>query len=67
MSTQKMEDTVDRLLHDAERKKDGAALAQMMADAESAGQLRKEYLRLLAEAEALDPDHECDAWSEADV
>jgi hypothetical protein len=60
-------DSIDDLLHDAERKKGAAEFATMMGHTTMAASFREEHRILLAEANRRDPKHEDPAWEEADV
>jgi hypothetical protein len=56
--------TIDDLLHDAERAKGGAYFARMMGDGKSAKELDEKAKRLFAAANDRDPQHLDPAWSE---
>ena len=58
--------TVNELLHDAEHAYSGQRMAEMMRDAQSAGDLREKRDRLIDEALALDPQMTDEAWEECD-
>lgn len=60
-------DSIDDLLHDAERKKGAADFAAGMGHRVMEASFREEHRILLAEANRRDPKHEDPAWGEADV
>lgn len=59
-------ESVDRLLHDAEHAHNGAGMAAMMRDAKAERELYEKRDRLVREALALDPKREAPAWDDAD-
>lgn len=67
MTPAEMHEKVDRLLHDAEHADSGAMMAGVMKDDAAFSRLHAKKVSLLAEANALDPEHTAPAWSEADV
>jgi hypothetical protein len=59
------DEKVDRLLHDAEHAESGARMARIMRDYGMQVEYEKKRDGLIAEAQALDPNREADAWQEA--
>jgi hypothetical protein len=55
---------VDQILHDAEHAKSGAYFARQIGHTGPAVEMADKSLRLLKEAESLDPKHEAPAWQE---
>ena len=62
------EQSVDQLLHDVSRKRDGACFARsLIEDHAAAAELEREADELFALAERLDPRHADPAWGEFSV
>jgi hypothetical protein len=66
-----LREKIDRLLHDAEHAKHGAEFARNLKPLptwqEDAERMEAKVRELVAQANALDPNHTAPSWEDADV